>query len=413
MAATVWSPAPYVGKQEWLLQDGTIVTSPDFEATSSGRRVRIVGTQTSVGSRQVTDLISAGIDKVATERGTKRWMRVFDVDSEQSQRASVVGLSAEVYKQAAVLHINQDNNNAYGSTPLMWDFEAPGTPLRATVFCILDQRGGRSTISTKIAWRDTNPAQASDVPSYCFWDGNNYYLGNLYRHSDEFRKVDVVVSKNGGLLPGHTIDVKQFNTQFRQAVVSFAERAKALDNVDEITLPDLRDPANPTMITFKRKTSNYSSSIHNEILALVQTGPLLEQIKQSYTALVNAMSQLGVVFTAKPGDNEFAKAANGDLTALRATLQACDDDTINRQDGLDHQHTVAIDFASGSVIVNCGHQTSGGLTEVAEAWNIAKFKAEVVGETDILLAYAEAYKTPKEQARIKKIIEQRATPDTL
>lgn len=417
MAATTWSPAPYFTKQEWLLQDGTIVTSPDFEATSSGRRVRVVGTQTSVGSRQVADLISASIDKVATERGTKRWMRVFETDQEQNQRASVLGLSGEVFRQAANLHINQDANNALGTTTLLWDYEAVGIPaLKATVFCVLNQRHARMSVDTKIAWRDTNPVQPNDVPSYYSWDGSNLNLGGLYRYSDEYRAVETTVEKNGGLIPDHILTTKQTNAQFRQAIVAFAERSKALDDLDEISLPDLRDPANPTFLTFKRKMSNYSASVHGELLALVQTGPLLEQIRDSYSSLVNAMTQLGVVFDKKPGDNEFAKAAAGDLTHLSAVVQAVEDTeasvAVNRnQDGVDHKHTVTLDFSSGSVIVNCGHST--GLDEIAEAWDIACFKASLTGETDILLEYARAYRNPKEQARIRKIIEQRATPDTL
>lgn len=410
--ATVWSPAPYIGKQEWLLQDGSIVTSPDFEATSSGRRVRIVGTQTSVGSRQAQDLVAASIDQIATERGTKRWMRIFDTDTEVAHRASTAGVMADVFKTKAVLHVNQDTQSAHGQTTLVWDFEAVGVPaLAASVFIIFDQRSSRNTVFTKVCWRATNPVQNNEYPAHYLWDGSNLSLDTIYRYSDEQRVAEAAVVAAGGMLPGHEVEAKGFNNQFRQAIVHFAERAKAMDNVEEIELLDMTDPANPTMRKFKRRASNYSASLHNEILALVQTGPLVEQIKRSYTDLVNAMKQLGVVVHKQPGDNEFARAANGDFAALTTQIGAVDDMDANHQNGIDHAHTVNIDFTTGSVIVNCSHTTSGGLDEVAEAWNIAKFKAEVVGEKDILLAYAEAYKTPKEQARIKKIIEQRTMPE--
>lgn len=412
MAATTWSPAPYIGKQEWLLQDGSVVTSPDFETTSSGRRVRVAGTQTSVGSRQVNDLITAAIDQVATERGTKRWMRIFDKTVEEDHRASNAGLNGTVFREAVNLHINDQSQsgNAYGSTTLVWDFEAPGLPLYATVFLTFNQRGtSRHDVSTKVVWRDTQIAQNNEVPSYNSYDGSTLNIANLYRYSDEYRAVEAAVAKDGGILDGHTLVARAHSGQFRQAVTDFATRAKALDDLDEITLPDMRDTSKPQFLTFKRKASNYNATIHNEIVALIQTGPLLEQIKNSYLELVSAMSRLGVVFKTKPGDNEFAKAAAGDLTTLRAVIEPCEDTT--HSDGVDHHHTVSLDFASGSVIVNCGHTT--GMDEISEAWNIAKFKAEVVGEVDILLEYAKAYRNPKEQARIRKIIEQRATPDNL
>lgn len=406
MATTIWSPAPYIAKQDWLLQDGSIVTSPDFEATTSGRRLRITGTNVSVGSKQVTSLITASIDKVAANRGTTRWLRIFDLDREQGARASAAGLGGEVYKQAAALHINSTMEQ-FGSTVLLWDFEAAGLPLGATVFCILEQRASRLSVTTKIIWRDTNRSQNSEMPNVCVYDGGQIYMNGLYRYSKEFQTVEAMIAQTGGLLPGHTLATQNHTSQFRQAIVDYAARSKALDDLDEIALPDVRDPLNPTLLTFKRKASNYSASVHNELLALVQTGPLLERIKTSYQDLVGAMQQLGVVFTHKPGDTEFAKAAAGDLTTLAATVQPTEDNN----DGIDHHHTVSIDFASGSVIVNCGHTT--GMNEIAEAWDIAMFKADLTGETNILLEYAKAYKTPKEQARIRKILEQRTTPDTL
>lgn len=411
MPTTIWSPAPYIAKQEWLLADGSIVVSPDFETTTSGRRVRIVGTTVSAGNKQVDSLIAAAIDTVAKQRGTEKLQRIFPPEIEQAQRGSVVGIPAETFRQAASLHINQDTANAYGSTHLLWDFEAVDLPLAASVFVTLEQRSTRCTVSTKVSWRATGAAEAAlAIPIYYHHDSSNMYLGSLYRHSQEFIQFEAEVAKRGGLIPGIKLDNRQFQGQFRHAVVEFAERAKAADGLDEISLPDLRNPSQPAFITFKRKASNYSASVHNELLAMVQTGPLLERIKNSYTDLVNAMSQLGVVLTTRPGDTEFAKAAAGDLTQLKVVCQPTEDINV-MQNGVDHNHTVTIDLATGSVIVNCSHAT--GLDEISEAWDIAKFKADLTGEVDILLAYAQAYRNPKEQARIKKIIEQRATPETL
>lgn len=411
---TVWSPAPYITKQEWLLADGSIVVSPDFETTSSGRRVRIAGTTTSAGSRQTDELITAAIDTLAKQRGTERLIRIFPQEDEQKVRAGVVGAPAEVFTQAATLHINADHSssNTYGVTYLLWDFEAVGLPIAATIFAVLDQRQNRCTVSTKVVWRATHLVHAGQpAPIYYHHDGSNMYLHDLYRHSPDFRVVDEAVTKRDGLLgPDMVLNSQVYTSQFRQAVVAFAERAKAIDNLDEIELPDLRVPGQVSFLKFKRKTSNYSASVHNELLAMVQTGPLLERITTSYNDLVNAMSQLGVVLRTRPGDTEFAKAAAGDLTQLKVTCAPTEDnDTV--ADSIDHNHTVTIDLATGSVIVNCSLRTDPD--EVAEAWNIAKFKADLTGEVDLLLAYAQAYRDPKEQARIRKIIQQRTTPDTL
>lgn len=410
--ATVWSPAPYITKQEWLLADGSIVTSPEFETTTSGRRVRITGTATSAGNKQVNDLIIAAVDELAKAKGTARLLRIFPTEIEQGSRAGNCGVLADTFTNAAQLHINMDDSNHHnGMTTLLWDFECTTLPIGATVFLTLQQRYNNSTVAVKIAWRSTNPADdQSENPVNAFWDGSNVYLGSIYRHSDDFRNFETKIETNGGLLPGVDLKSASIVGQMRRTVSDFAVRAKQIDAFDEITLPDLSNVNNP-FLTFKRKGSNYSAVIHNEILALVQTGPLLERIEKSYLDLVSAMKSLGVVTTGNAlGESDFAKAAAGDLSTLKVQVTPSEDSNA-RNDGIDSMHSVTIDLATGSVIVNCAHQTS--VNEIAEAWDIAKFKADVVGETEILLAYAQAYRDPKEQARIRKIINQRTTPDTL
>jgi hypothetical protein len=410
--ATVWSPAPYIEKEEWLLADGSIVTSPDFESTSSGRRVRIAGTTVSAGSKQIHELVSAAIEKVAADKGTQKLLRIYPLDQEQMYRASVVSLDSTIFKKS--VSIGDLEPHGYSEHVLFWDFEAVDLPIYASVFVLLKQHGAAFSVATRVAWRSTLSTESGCA--YCHHDGSNLYLSSLYRHSQEFRDFETAINSRGGLIPGIALDQKPHSSQFRRAIVDFATRGKSIDELEEIHLPDLRDPSKQAFLKFKRKASNYSGSTHNELLTLVQTGPLIDKIKNSYTDLVSAMKSLGVVVTTEIGDTEFAKAAAGDLAQLRVTLAANEDADIPNpsfrgQAGVDPAHTVTLDLSTGTVVVSCSHKT--GLEEVAEAWNIAKFKAEVVGETDVLLEYAQAYKFPKEQARLRKIIEQRSTPDTL
>lgn len=410
MPATVWSPAPYYSKSEWLLQNGTIVTSPEIETSTSGRVVRVTGTKNSISSRSIDMLVEAAIDELAAARGTKRWMRTWPEVEEEQRRAGVVGShDGSLFTTAAVFKLPEDNSRRDAVTTLLWDFKATsGLPLYATIFLSLHHYNGRTTVSTKVVWRDTNPNQ--DACSYYLHDGQQMQLGKLHRHSDEYRQAEKLLADRDGVLPAHRVDTTVYQGQLRQAISEFASRAKALDDLGEVSLLDMTNPAVPALMKFTRKRSNYSAQVHEEILALVQTGPLIEKIKNAYTELTAAMNQLGIVFENKPGDNEFARAAAGDLTALRASIRPTDD-TDRLSSGIDNDHTVVIDMASGSVIVNCAHTTSQ--EEISTAWEIAQMRALGTGELDILLEYAKAYREPKEQARIKKILKQRATPDNL
>jgi len=399
--ATQWSPAPYVSKQEWLLADGSIITSPEFEASSSGRRVRVVGETTSIGSRQVDTLIQATVDKMAASRGTTRLARVFPPADTDALAANAASAPLSVFEDALTLHLlrtQHGQRNDRGKSVAVWKYEAEGfAPLQAYVFVTLDQRYNETYyVQTHVIWRDTRASRVTDNGLYVY-DGSLIQGMDLYRYGDEYKRLEEFLKRNPLPFP---VDAKSYSGQMRTAVVKFAERCREVDALDEINLP-LGD--NFTSTPFKRTVSNYSASFNAELLDFVQTGPILERIKDNYQQLLQDFRTLGIVITDEITGGDLAQAINGKLTKIHAVVKANEDDDTGNS--LDPHHTVAFDFATGTVVVNCGH--ADDLNETAEAWEIAKFKAEIAGELDVLLEYARAYRDPKEQARLKKIIKQR------
>ena len=402
MAATVWSPAPYISKQEWLLADGTVVTSPDFETTSSGRRVRVAGTTNSIGSRQVETLIQASIDKIAQERGTSRLLRLFPEQETDEAAASLVGAPESVFHDAVTLHLlnQQQTSGRGGRTVAVWKYrDRDLTPIVAYVFVTLEQRYNDTyTVETRLVWRDTRPnwAQTNGLLGA---DGSAIQGNDMYRYSDDHQKL---AERIPPLLP-FQLGLKNYQGQMRTAVVKFAEQCRQIDQWDELSVPDSGTQGKVTRV-FKRAASNYSAAFNAELLDFVQTGPVLERIKESYDQLLQDFKTLGIVVTERIDGGDLAQAIHGNLTKIQATLRANDDEE-ETGNNVDPHHTVAFDFATGTVVVNCGH--TNDLDETAQAWEIAKFKAEMTGELDVLLEYARAYRDPKEQARLKRIIKQR------
>lgn len=403
MASTVWSPAPYISKQEWLLADGTVVTSPEFEATTSGRRVRVAGTNESIGSKQVETLIQASIDKIAQDRGTTRLLRIFPEHETDITAANNVSAPETVFTDAVTLHLlnEQQLREDRGRTVAVWKYRDENySPIVAYAFVTLEQRYNDTyQIHTHLVWRDTRPTMSA-VNSLLISEGS-YITGNdMYRYGDVHQTLhERLVS---GILP-FTLGTKNYGSQMRTAVVKFAEQARLIDQYDEIHIPDT---ANPKVTrTFKRVASNYSAAFNAELLEFVQTGPVLERIKENYDQLLQDFKTLGIVTMERIDGGDLAQAIHGNLTKIAATVRANEDEDESDNNGIDPHHTVAFDFATGTVVVNCGH--SHDLDETAQAWEIAKFKAEMVGEVDVLLEYARAYRDPKEQQRLKKIIKQR------
>lgn len=401
MATTVWSPAPYISKQEWLLADGSVVTSPEFETTSSGRRVRVAGTTNSIGSRQVETLIQASIDQIAQERGTTRLLRIFPEQDTDEAAASNVGAPASVFQDAVTLHLlnEQQASSRGGRTVAVWKYrDRDLSPIVAYVFVSLEQRYNDTyMVHTQLVWRDTR-ANWAQQNSLLTTEGTYIQGLDMYRYSDEHQKI---MERLPSLLPFKLGD-QNYQGQMRTAVVKFAEQCRQIDQWDEISIPDTAAPGRNTRV-FKRSASNYSAAFNAELLDFVQTGPVLERIKDNYEQLLRDFKTLGVVVTERIDGGDLAQAIHGNLTKIHATVRANEDEETG--DTIDPHHTVAFDFATGTVVVNCGH--THDLDETAQAWEIAKFKAEMTGELDVLLEYARAYRDPKEQARLKKIIKQR------
>jgi hypothetical protein len=72
----------------------------------------------------------------------------------------------------------------------------------------------------------------------------------------------------------------------------------------------------------------------------------------------------------------------------------------------DHEHTVSIDFPSGTLVVNCLKDQS----DVVEQWNFARFQAELKGELDEFLGFARQTQQKRNRKRVSTIVKDRS-PD--
>lgn len=413
MAATQWGPAPYLKKQDWLLGDGTIATSPDLEQSSSGRRVRVVGTTESFGNRQVDTLIYQAIQNEAAKRGTTVAGRLWPDADVAAHSAAIANISDDVFTEALTLHALDEQHRSgrsNGKTTAFWKFERTDVPLSAYVFLTLSQSySDRMTLTAKAVWQNASPDVSSTLSLIKHED--DYFTTNdntVHRYSPEHDRMVEAVAKNPIVDdPDFRWETQQYPNQIRSAIVKFADQARRFNGNEIVRLPD----TSGTMHEYKFVSTNYNAAFHSQLMDFVQTGPTLERIEENYKQMLKDLKALGLVVTSQINGGQIAEAlASRDMTKINVTVNTNEDSDAVNQDGIDPYHTVTFDFATGTVVVHCAHNND--LNETAEAWNIAKFKAEIAGETDTLLAYAKAYQGPKEKKRLKKIVDQRTVDET-
>lgn len=426
MAATSWSPAPWISKQEWLLADGSVVVSPDLEESVSGRRVRVAGRTDSVSKKKVGVLIYNTIKEIADQRGTTVWLRLIPKNEIAARHWSSSPDTLHPYDpwdRHSTLHVTDDSTNTHNAqTSAVWEFQAENCPgLKAYLWLILGTHGYsehaynvRACLTYQSTWPyDYTPDEDGDMPEPPVFaiQGDNQWIvssRNSWESQARSRYEDInqgpAKHKPLGDIP---MGMRNHQGNIRQAVIDFVERAQAITNtIDHIEIPSFADPGKVEMLTYKLTRSTWTRSLYRECVDFVQAEPAIEQVKAAVASLTKAVRRLGFVVETTPGADDFAKVLSGNLTELDITLRPDLAADKSGQVLQDSKHVIHVDAATGSMTVQCLHEN----TDALQAWEVAKFKAEVTGETEALLAYAQAWNNPQEKARLARIVALRQAP---
>jgi hypothetical protein len=402
MAATSWSIAPWLSNHKWLLQDGSIVVTPDLEATTSGRRVRIAGTKESVASKDANDLLAKAIDAIADERGTKRWLRLFPEDEFNSHRsaARMVPHGFEMNAPMDLHLVDPERASGYSeSTTVAFEYTSVNVPsLKAYVWIVIHTRNSSSMqLVTSLTYRQTTAGIGEHDRVACY--NGTWEIGTYDYYDPSWKSASETIQDFKPILDVEFMARSYEITQRRAAVVKALEMIRVLKDSERIEIPDLRDLGNVQPMEFTLTRSNLTNALYRELVDFVQAEPIMDRIKANYKAILNDLRTLGFVIST---DNDVLESMDTDaLSELRCAVHPSDDEEVGPRDRF---HTAVLDFATGTLIVNCIQPQN---QEALHAWEVSKFKAEVSGEIDELLAYVRAHQEPAKQQRIKKILKQR------
>lgn len=401
MAKTTWALAPYHERQQWLLTDGTIILSPDVETTTSQRRWRIAGSTDAASKADLDRLILAAIDRQAAAQGVKRWLRLFE-DDENRHASVAVGASKKIDFNT-VPPVKMGKND---KIIVAFEFVSAAYPaIRATLWITLvNNYSGATSVRSCFTYRVTNPevGDTAHILRYAEDDATGWTPApNMYRYDDNYRQLEQAANK---IKPCDVpIETKHFGNNTRGAIARFLELSKQASGLASVEIPDLRDPWNVASMTLTASRTNYSNALYRDVLDMVQVAPAMDRLHEHLQGVATELTRLGLVANVKDKFDLKALLA-GKLSELQCTIKP-NEVTDDRNEGIDPVHTVTLDLSKGTFVVNCAK--SHHLDDTAAAWEVAKFKAEISGETDVLLAYARAFNKPAEQARLRKIMKER------
>lgn len=381
--STRWSAAPYQDRPTWMMTDGSLIECPMIETTPSQRRWRVQGTTDSVSKHDLPDAIRRYMSTVAAQQGKQAWLETDNPSMDLSLHRMASG-TAHHFE----LNFDEHPKMSFDSntmTPIAFQFTSSEYPqLTAILWVILAvSRGSSTTVTTTVTFRPTDPTD-----------------GATHTHQR-------YLAYEAGVFPGidFPLEVKRFGANPRKGAEWFAEIVRHAADIDAITLPDGRgsDDGYDSGITYTFTATNYSNDVYRDALELVQAGPALERLNHLLRQVRAELRNLGIVANLKDSF-DVNKLLNGKLSELALELEPQDELDANNDKGLDPHHTITMDLANGVFTTSCSRQH---LEDVAAAWEVAKFKADISGEKDVLLAYAEAFNMRSEQDRLRKVILQR------
>lgn len=389
MPKTAWQIAPYyTGVSPWLRTDGSTVTPPAVETTPAQRRWRVVGQDASVTHDNLRQHVLQVMQNRARTEGTSLWIELLDPVREIGEHANLVLSSREAIKDFTFARSPKIKFTPRTNLPIAFEFVHRDYPIRAILWVVLlIDDAGHASVTTALTYRSTTTWPSFDNLGICRYRRDEW--------QDRYSCVDPL-----GALGGRVKFGNQRFPSLRSAVSRFLEVVGTLAAYGQVSIPDRRNVG--AALTLQAARTNYSDGFYRELLEFIQVAPALERLRSHLDGIVSELNRLGIV-TQHDTRHTLTKLAQGKLSELRVAITPQESDSV-QEDGFDPYHKVVLDLTRGVALVTC---LGPHLNDAAELWNVAKFKADLAGNTEALLAYAQAQTGPAERARLARVARER------
>lgn len=351
----------------------------------------------SVTETELGPALRQAVDNQARTRGTKIWMRALGQDDRRANfTTSSRGWFMETPDSAAF-------GKKYSTQSVWFEFVHRQHPTISAVLFLTwkMQYDERVSIASVMAYQNTLPG------------GDNFqeYTNQWEPVPEELRSSGTARNKLRARLDSlHPTDgLGEFGAwnhlTYRQGVAKFLEILRAFAGVSQVTIPDLRGvdldrgKADFGKLTLNLADSNFDKRLYSELLDHVQGESVIERLKEHLDGVARELRNLGLVVRPTANLATLTKASPSDLP-VRLTVRPDDDIDSNGAPTRDAEHELHIDLLRGTLTVSCSRDIG---EDVLQAWEVARFKAELTGEEDVLLAYAKAFNDPAKRARIERV----------
>lgn len=374
---TSWTYAQHPANSAYLCTDGTRLQAPLLETTPARRRWRIAGTKQSCSYDDLEQLLIAAMHAEASRQGKMLWVREWTEHALWTRHNVIAGLPASW---------NLGRTPPTLDSALAFEFQAPDLPqLQAVIWLYLrsDADSNRPYNVTSLLTYHAPPTAA---------------IG-------QFQPMVEKYTGWGKLTPTNEIPFKgTTHKTLRQALSCYLTIARAASGIDTLRVLDGRT-GKPAEVRFVR--TNFTEEHYREVLTRFDADETLTRLNQHLDGVVAELRNLGIVVAERVTRQAMETAPLANFPCW-VKLEP-DDNPENFPNGhRDQVHAVTLDLLHGVMFVDCS--TDAALRGGLDAWEVARFKAGISGEEDILLAYARAWDEPARRAILRRAIADKAAP---
>lgn len=406
MAATTWVPLTRLEPQRWLLSNGEIVSEPALEATSTGRKVRVAGTTSSVFSGELNQLLTQAAQNVAIEKGATIWLALPNEDLGEELKRHATNFNGTNLSKSA-LHLIHEPTEVRGQTVCWWRFKDPDS-----IFEVL-------LVAQLVRMNASNSAQQMNIrawipgPTTQAWE-NNFQIHQVSNpgftetltavqgHPDRYEWQEFL-RDNKVAWPEKWLGSQHFS-HARAAVTKMLAVVRDFEELDSIEVPDYSDPSVRTFRRLDLYDTNVSGELVNELTEYLDNAPTVDQAGKIYEELIDLLQSTGIQVGKKLENDFMAALLAGEKETLNIEVHGIADSNIM---GVDTSHRLSVHLPTGTFIVECDH-AHVNRNEVAEKWEEAVTMASLTGQESELLAYAKAYAADRIKKRTSSILKERS-----
>lgn len=410
--ATQWTPytIPGVPTDRMLMSDGTVRDLPAMEQTVSTRpRYRIAGTTVSFPKSRMWENVAAHVQAEYGVRPVKLLSALANNPGLQANEDFIAQkVSDKSVDQMLQALAGQSTVNP-PSVIFMKKFEhaASGAAVCLT-HTLMSGYGGRNFTVTSYITHPLLHFNLIDSPSCAAADAGGWgapAYGSM-RTRDEERQAYLQMSQvptsphalNPGVVPGHAYFRQQTTVRkmTRQALIEFIKRVHAMENTAVLKVPAFINGIQDNTVAEIEFTAVNDRSWTDEgmgkLWEFLNPSPALKDVSAAFQQLQVALSRSGFVLDYKESNAVIADLTSGNVPDLALTFE---------------DHGVYFNPATGETRMVCSKNHFNN--DVEQAWEVARFKAEMSGGEDEFRQFAtvEALKMGIRQAASAELDEVR------